>query len=282
MINSDCAAVGSSLRVSLVVTTYNWKEALAVVLASALKQTRLPDEIIVADDGSSDGTGHLVREIARQTSVPVHHCWQEDKGFRAARSRNRAIAAATGEYLILIDGDIILERHFIEDHLGAARRGFFVQGGRVLLDQRKTSEVLVHGELKLSFFAPGLGNRKNSLRVRRLSSVFSAEAHGLAGIKTCNFAFFRADALAVNGFDEDFEGWGREDSDFAARLFNYGCRRLNLRFQAVAFHLYHPVQSREWLYSNDAILARTVKDNLVWCVNGIQKSATETRERGFL
>ena len=85
------------MRVSLIITTYNWKEALAVVLASALGQTRLPDEIIVADDGSSDGTGELVREIAKQAVVPVSHSWQEDKGFRAPGSRNRVIASATGD-----------------------------------------------------------------------------------------------------------------------------------------------------------------------------------------
>ena len=268
------------MRVSLIITTYNWKEALAVVLASAFGQTRLPDEIIVADDGSADGTGELVREITRKAPVPVHHSWQEDKGFRAARSRNLAISAATGEYLILIDGDIALERHFIEDHLAAARQGFFVQGGRVLLDQRKTREALAHGAVPLSFFACGLANRKNALRTRLLSRVFSCEAYGLAGIKTCNFAFFREDALAVNGFDEDFEGWGREDSDFAARLRNHGIRRWNLRFQGVAFHLHHPVQSRGRLPANDAILARTVAENLTWCSNGIQKSKTERQKRG--
>lgn len=272
----DCCAIGASLRVSLVITTYNWREALAVVLASALGQTRLPDEIIVADDGSSDGTGELVREIAKQAAVPVHHSWQEDKGFRAARSRNRAIASATGDYVILIDGDIILDRHFVADHLAAARQGFFVQGGRVLLDERKTGEGLAHREMNLSFFASGLANRKNTLRSKLLSRFFSCEAYGLGGIKTCNFAFFRSDALAVNGFDEDFEGWGREDSDFAARLLNYGIRRLNLRFQAVAFHLYHPVQSRGRLQSNDAILARTVANHLIWCVNGVQKSKIES------
>ena len=260
-----------NMRVSLIVTTYNWKEALAVVLASAFAQTRLPDEIIVADDGSSDGTGDLVRKVAKQATVLVHHSWQEDKGFRVARSRNRAIATATGDYVILIDGDIILDRHFVEDHLAAARQGFFIQGGRVLLDERKTGEGLAHREMTLSFFASGLANRKNILRSKLLSRFFSCETYGLGGIKTCNFAFFRSDALVVNGFDEDFEGWGREDSDFAARLLNYGIRRLNLRFQAVAFHLYHPVQSRERLVLNDVKLAETISAGKVQCVNGIRQ-----------
>ncbi|MDP3013090.1 MAG: glycosyltransferase family 2 protein [Candidatus Subteraquimicrobiales bacterium] len=262
------------MRVSLIITTYNWKDALALVLKSALRQTRRPDEIIVADDGSSDGTGEMVREIDRQAPMSVHHSWQEDKGFRAARSRNRAIAAATGEYVILIDGDIIMERHFVEDHLAAARQGFFVQGGRVLLNERKTGEVLAGRDVGISFFAAGLANRQNHLRSRLLSRVLSSESYGLGGIKTCNLAFFRADALAINGFDEDFEGWGREDSDFAARLLNYGIRRLNLRFQAVAFHLHHPVQSRTRLGLNDEKLAGTIRTGKARCLNGIEQYLT--------
>ena len=117
------------MLLSLIITTYNWKEALEVSLGSAFKQTILPCEIIVADDGSRSDTGEMVKRVAALSPVPVIHSWQEDKGFRLARSRNRAIAKARGEYIVLVDGDIILENHFIEDHLGFARPGFFIQGG---------------------------------------------------------------------------------------------------------------------------------------------------------
>lgn len=259
------------MRVSLIITTYNWKEALAVVLASAFLQTRLPDEIIVADDGSSDGTAEMVRNIAGQAPMPVYHSWQEDKGFRAARSRNRAIASATGEYVILIDGDIILERHFVEDHLVAARQGFFVQGGRVLLNDLTTRDVLSHGDKKVSIFERGLGNRKNCIRSKAMARIFSSESKRLDGIKTCNFALWRDDALVVNGFNEDFEGWGREDSDFAVRLFNSGVRRWNLRFHALAFHLYHPVQPRARLGMNEELLSETTRRGTICCLNGIKQ-----------
>jgi glycosyltransferase involved in cell wall biosynthesis len=270
------------MRVSLIITTYNWKEALAVVLASALGQTRLPEEIIVADDGSGDGTERVVAEIAARAPVPVIHCWQEDKGFRASMCRNRAIAGASGRYIILIDGDIVMERHFIEDHLAAARRGFFVQGGRVLLFERQTSAVLAGNGVNCSIFAKGLGNRKNCFRSRLLSWIASRTSCGLGGIKTCNFAFFREDALAVNGFDEDFVGWGREDSDFAARLLNFGLRRRTLRFAAVAMHLHHPVQSRDRLEVNDERLEETIRLGKVRCRNGIDQYLAEgDREISF-
>ena len=104
------------MNISLIITTYNWKEALEVALLSAFGQTLLPDEIIVADDGSRAGTGNIVASLAKDAPIPVLHSWQEDKGFRLARSRNRAIAKARGEYIILVDGDVVLEKHFIEDH----------------------------------------------------------------------------------------------------------------------------------------------------------------------
>lgn len=259
------------MRLSLIVTTYNWKAALRRVLANALAQTRLPDEILVADDGSSDGTELLVREFAGQTALPVIHCWQEDKGFRAARARNLAITAASGDYLVMIDGDMLIESHFIEDHLAAARSGSFVQGGRVLLSPEKTAALLAGEEADLSLFAPGLANRKNRLRCRRLSQALSSKTYGIKGIKTCNFALFKEDALKVNGFDEDYLGWGREDSDFAVRLLNAGISRINLRFAAVAFHLHHPVQSRHDLLDNDLRLAQTIANRRIRCLNGIDQ-----------
>lgn len=259
------------MRVSLIITTYNWKEALAVVLASALLQTRLPDEVIVADDGSSDGTDKLVAKIAARAPIPVIHSWQEDEGFRAAMSRNRAIARATGDYIVLIDGDMLLEKHFIADHIAAARKGWFVQGSRVLFDSHRTEEVLVSGELSACLFSWGIGNRTSSLRSWSLSALFSARSRRVEGIRTCNFAFWRSDALAVNGFDENFEGWGREDSDFAVRLMNAGVRRFNLRFQAVAFHLHHFTRDRQRLSANDELLAQAICSRKVQCQVGINQ-----------
>jgi glycosyltransferase involved in cell wall biosynthesis len=263
--------IRSPQMVSLIITTYNWKQALEVVLQSALRQTRLPDEIIVADDGSSDGTGELVRNMAVASPMPLLHSWQEDRGFRAAASRNKAIAKARGDYIILIDGDMVLEPHFVEDHLMVAREGFFVQGARVLLDIGITEETLANGQVMAGLLARGLGNRKNRLRSRLLSRLFSARSERFSGVRTCNFAFWRTNALSINGFDEEFSGWGREDSDFAVRSMNSGVKRLNLLFLAVAFHLHHPVRDREHLGVNDQLLAETICTGKVRCRLGINQ-----------
>lgn len=259
------------MRTSLIITTYNWKEALELSLLSVFKQSRYPDEIIIADDGSDNATRETVARLAKESPVPLIHSWQQDKGFQLARSRNKAIARSTGDYLILIDGDIVLERHFIADHIQAAKAGFFVQGSRVLLREKTTEQALRQKEINLSFCSPDIKNRKNCIRSHLLSRLFSFSSNKLTGSKTCNFALWKKDALAVNGFNEEFKGWGREDSEFTARLLNNNIKRQNIRFNAIAFHLHHPMNSRRDLTANDAILLNTCSKKLTWCEQGLNQ-----------
>ena len=122
---------------SLVITTYNWPEALKACLNSVLEQTVKPREVIIADDGSRQETIDLVKDF--QKSYPwlnIIHSWQEDDGFRLSMSRNKAINCASGKYLIIIDGDLILEKHFIQDHIENMEKGYFVQGSRVIVDEK--------------------------------------------------------------------------------------------------------------------------------------------------
>jgi len=268
------------MKVSLVVTTYNWPEALKITLDSVLGQTRSPDEVIVADDGSDESTRTVVERFTNMAPMPVIHSWQEDTGFRLAMSRNRAIAQAMGEYIIVIDGDLILHPAFVEDHLRNARKGLFLQGGRVLLGPKTTSKIF-EGKMNpssLSPFSPDLQNRKNTLRSRILSRLFSRTTRSLKGIKGCNFSLFKEDILRVNGFDNRFVGWGRKDSEFVARLFNAGLKRKNLKFTAVAYHLYHLEHPRAALPENDRRLRTSIEEKLVRCEDGIERFMTsETR-----
>lgn len=264
---------------SLIITTYNWKEALALSLQSVNRQTRLPDEVIVADDGSRPDTRDLVTEMSQKTSFPLIHSWQEDKGFRLAKSRNKAIARARGEYIVLIDGDIILESHFLEDHLRFAKPGYFAQGTRVLLDKALSKKVLFDGYLRAGFCSGGVENRKNCIRSILLARLLSFPSTRIKGVKTCNFAFWKKDAVSVNGFNEAFEGWGREDSEFTARLLNRGVKRQNIKFNALGYHLFHAMNDRQRLAANDKILNTTVRKQLTWCSKGINQYLSLSGER---
>lgn len=259
------------MKLSLIVTTYNSPSALELSLLSALSQTRLPDEIIVADDGSGSETAQLIERIGSESPIPILHSWQENKGFRAAMSRNRAIALSSGEYLVMIDGDMVLDPYFIEDHLMAACRGYFVQGGRILISSERTAKMADDKNIRLHWYSLGITNRKNALRSQWLSGLFSTSSTSLGGIKTCNFALFRDDALRVNGFDNEFIGWGREDSEFANRLLCAGIKRKNLKFSAAAYHLYHIENARATLPENDLRLQQSIDQKRIWCEDGVMK-----------
>jgi glycosyltransferase involved in cell wall biosynthesis len=259
----------NGVRLTLVVTTYNRRDALALVLASTLSQERPPDELVVADDGSTPDTAEAVAVFAARAPFAVRHAWQEDLGFRAAASRNRAFAAASGDYLVMVDGDILLHPAFLADHQRAARPGRFVQGSRVLLSQAATAAALAGGRVRFGPCAPGVRNRLNAVHSRLLSRLASHAGTDVFRVRSANLACWRSDVLAVNGFDEDFVGWGREDSDFVARLQHSGLARLHLKFAAIGYHLWHPEASRQALPQNQRILEETLATRRIRCAHGI-------------
>ena len=132
------------MKLTLIITTYNWPEALLLVLNSVKRQKIFPEEIIIADDGSNDTTKDLIISYKKNCDIKIIHSWQEDLGFRASRSRNNAIKKASGDYIVLIDGDTILHPNFVKDHIKSAEPGFFVQGSRALLSENQTTVSYTH------------------------------------------------------------------------------------------------------------------------------------------
>ena len=259
------------MKTALIITTYNWPEALELVLNSILNQTYLPDEVIIADDGSSKKSVDKVQKLIGNYPIKIKYIYQEDKGFRAAMIRNKAVAASESEYIIGIDGDILLHKNFIEDHLKMAQKNRYIQGRRVLLTNQKTQEIFNSQKIKFSFFDNGIRNRKNTIHSKFLSKLFSKTKNTLKGIKTCNFSMYKEDIIKINGFDNDFVGWGREDSEFVARFLNNGGKRFDIRFNAIAYHIYHKENTRKNLKSNDKKLEDTIKNKIIFCKNGIDK-----------
>jgi len=242
-------------------------------MLSSLRQTLPPLEIIIADDGSKKDTKKLIDAFKEKSSVPIIHSYHEDKGFRAAKARNQAISLANGEYIILVDGDIILHKEFIYDHYAFSKPGFFVQGIRAKLSSEKAKEVLKLKKIDFNSFEKGIKNKRNSVRSLILSFTFSGIklSNSLKTLQTCNMAFFKKDCIKVNGFNEDFVGWGREDSEFGVRLLNLGCKRRDLKFKAIGYHIHHEGAPRKMLDKNNKIFLNTINKKLNWCSNGIDK-----------
>jgi glycosyltransferase involved in cell wall biosynthesis len=255
----------------LIITTYNWPEALSLVLSSALSQSILPDEIIVADDGSGESTRKALAEFPNTTLTPIIHSWQKDDGFQLAKSRNRAIAVARYEYIIVVDGDMILHKEFIRDHKRVAKKGIYIQGSRALLQKDFSKSILVNNCFKKpSLFSNEAKNKINLFRIPLISMLFSFfKYQNINRIRGCNFSLFKEDIIKVNGFDEDFVTWGKEDSEFVQRLFNNGVLRKNLKFAGLQYHLYHPEGLSN--INNIDLLKKTITRKVKKCVNGINK-----------
>jgi glycosyltransferase involved in cell wall biosynthesis len=258
---------------TLIVTTYEWPAALDLTLRSIARQSVAPGEVIVADDGSGPETAEIIARWRTQTTVPIVHLWQPHEGFRLARSRNRAIAAARGDYLIIVDGDMVLHKHFVADHLLAARPSSFIQGVRLLTGPSAAEHMLREGCLDLNFFASGIRRRRHAVRSLLLSRMLFWKRAGQSAIRGCNQAYWKTDLLRVNGFNEAFVGWGREDNEIAARLYNVGVLRRNLKFQALAIHLHHPPRHPSGTNPNDAILYQAIARGATWCALGLDRHA---------
>lgn len=256
---------------SLIIATYNWKEALAAVLATVRSQRVMPAEVLIADDGSRADTAELIAREARTFPVPLRHIRHEDLGFRLGTIRNEAMARAVGEYLIQLDGDMLLHPAFVESHLRFAEHGCYVQGGRVMLSEAVTARILADPGMRIGWLTGGMRNRLNSLHVPALAHFFRGSRDPLRRTRGCNMAFWREDIITVNGYNEEIEGWGREDSELAARLMNAGVERKNLKFAAVAWHLHHPVRSQDALDRNHAMYERVVRERLRRTPHGIDR-----------
>ncbi|WP_431634890.1 glycosyltransferase family 2 protein [Dyella sp. KULCS107] len=262
-------------RISVAVITYNWPQALELVLRSLAAQSELPFEVIVTDDGSHEDTRALLRRVACDYPTRLIHLWQPDDGARMSRARNRAIAAAQGDYMILLDGDMVAEHHFIADHRAFARRGCFVQGSRVLMNEALSARMLREQRTELGFFERGVGRRRHTLRIPPLARLYARPGQRQRGIKSCNMGFWRDDLVRLNGFNEEMTGWGREDTELAVRAFHAGLRRRDLRFSALAFHLYHRSRKNVGDNPNDRILAATRAAGTVRCSMGVDQHVSE-------
>lgn len=256
---------------ALVVTTHERPDALARVLASVARQSRAPDEVVVAEDGADPATAAATGRFAASAPCPVRHLSQPHQGFRAGRIRNEAIAATRCDYVVLLDGDMVADPRFIEDHLALARAGHYSQGTRILLDRAATARLLVPDSRLPGFVSAGLGGLRRCYALRRpaLSARLRRTANALVAVKSCNQGFWRDDLVAVNGFDETMTGWGAEDKELCARLDNAGIRRQTLLFAAIAFHLDHAPAARASVAANRAQWLETVRTGRRRCAAGI-------------
>jgi GT2 family glycosyltransferase len=258
-------------RCCLVVTTHARPDALACVLEAVAAQSAPPDELVIAEDGTNRETAQVVGRHAAAAPYPVRHVRQPHQGFRAGRIRNAAVACTDCEYVVLLDGDMVVHPQFLADHRALARPGCWSQGVRIRLDADATRRLIDRSGRLPRPWSRGLGlaRRAYALRWPGLARPLRSPANAVVAVKACNQGFWRRDLVDVNGFDESMDGWGSEDKELCARLGNAGVRRQTLLFAAVAWHLDHPPASRERAAENRARWHDTVRTGRTRCEAGI-------------
>ncbi|HEY0457118.1 MAG TPA: glycosyltransferase family 2 protein [Verrucomicrobiae bacterium] len=256
-------------HIALIINTSNQADYLARVLGAVARQTVKPAEVILADDGSEEETRTLFAAWSKHQNFRAAHVWQKKEGFRRARILNKAVSEARAEYLVFLDGDTLPHPEFISDHSRLAKPGSFVQGHRALIEQR-AAEWFGKGPFEVDrrrgLFARQITGWKHCFRWPMPLDRQRVDLHGVRG---CNLGIWRDDLQRVNGYNEAFEGWGREDSELAARLLNSGVRRRDVRGWALCYHLWHPPASRAQLASNDDLLASAIREGRKICERGL-------------
>jgi len=263
--------------VAILIATYNWPQALQQTLMSVANQTIQPNEVLIADDGSDERTSKLIQAFKlNHPNLNIIHVWHEDNGFRLAAIRNKSIRMAQSDYIIQIDGDIILDQHFIADHLSLKEKGFFVTGSRLLLGKKITDALLESEKVNFARLRWKGKNFFNTLRIPMftglLQNTYKTKGKYLYYVKGCNMAFWKSDLYLVNGYDESFNGWGREDTDISIRLIHAGVKKKFIKFGGVQYHLHHALASRDQLDANDALIEQLKLNQISFCKQGLVKS----------
>jgi glycosyltransferase involved in cell wall biosynthesis len=183
------------VRVSLIIPAYNAQATIAECLDACANQSRPPDEVVVVDDGSTDGTKAVV------SRYPVTCLHQDQRGPAAAR--NLGAKSATGDILVFTDSDCVPEPAWIGRLIDAFSDGRTVAAGGSY-GIRNASSLLarvVHEEI--------------AVRHARLPREVDF-------LGSFNVAYRRGAFLAAGGFDESFARASGEDNDLAYRLRDAG------------------------------------------------------------
>jgi glycosyltransferase involved in cell wall biosynthesis len=235
------------MRVGVVLSTYNQPEYLRLAIEGYSRQSRRPDRVLVADDGSGEATAEVVAQAARETGLPLLHVWHPDLGFRKTEILNRALAAADEDLLIFSDGDCIPRWDLVESHIALTGKDRFVSGGYLKLPPRTsaavTMETVRDGRifslrwLRRHRWRPG----RRALRLLpggRVARFFDAVTPTAPTWNGHNASTLRRHLLAVNGFDLDM-GYGGEDRAVGLRLEHAGIRGRQARYRLPVIHLHH-------------------------------------------
>jgi len=267
-------------QTAVIIPVYNSVRALELVLTGYSRQSARDFEVFIADDGSGPEVRTFVDAFAPHAPFPIEYTSQRDEGFRRAKILNQAVRESPARYLIFADADCIPHRYFVEAHVAGSGSRVVLCGRRVHLSKRisdcLTPQDVLAGKLErvtpakvldVLFSRGGHWDEGFVLRNRTLHRWVNRKKVTLLG---SNFSLERSLLEEINGFNEDFVGYGGEDTEIECRLRRAGARFCWVRHRAIQYHLHHPARSSS--QANLAVLERTLASQEPVCANGLRKN----------
>ena len=202
------------MKVSIIIAVYKDIEALSLILKSLEKQSYTNFEVIIAEDNNDS---RMVSFISTVKSLEIKHTYQKDNGVQKSKSQNNAIKIAAGDYLIFIDGDCILYKDFIRNHVLLSSQKLIISGRRVNLGPKYSTllrkESLSSCELENIFVKKYFDIAKDAKSEKHTEQGFLIKPFGLIhkildyrkkelSLLGCNFSCYKDAMFEINGFDE--------------------------------------------------------------------------------
>lgn len=235
-------------KISLIVTLYNRLEYARNMILALQQQTKQIDELIFADDGSSEDVYEYIKDLLQECKFKIKYVYQQDIGFRLAASRNNGARAAENEYLIFLDQDVIFDKDFIKKIYESRKkkRMVFSEALGSSDEEKQRIQKIINEKYDYEKIYKIISEEKKIeqdgiVKKEKLYNVLYKLKLRTRGAKIVGliFSLYKEDYVAINGFDENYIGWGHEDDDFGNRFFKYGGETYSFKFERYPIHMYH-------------------------------------------
>ena len=236
------------MKISVIVPIYNRLEHFRALFICLLRQNRQIDELIITDDGSSQQILDYIVDLIPKASFKIKHIYQEDKGFRKTRALNNGVINSEGELLIFCDQDLIFGEEYIEYMEKNIKKGCFLLCRPISVNEEEKDIILKKIELSNKYeellkplpkdYLESVNKTLKTDRKRRILNILKLSKRGIK-LVGMSYAVMKSDYLKVNGYDENYNGWGEEDDDFGNRLYVAGVKGKELKTPNMQIHLWH-------------------------------------------
>ena len=265
---------------SLIIAVYKNIPALDLILRGLEEQIFREFEVIIAEDNDAVEMKNFIEKAQKRHFFTIKHIFQADNGFQKDKALNKAVAISEADYVVFIDGDCILHKHFLRAHFESREEGLALFGRRVMLSEKMTivlyskSRFAQKGKrtfLESITFYKMLITGCKRMDCAQYLPFLPSPIQTTTGIWGCNWSIHKKHLIAVNGFDEDFvkPGFG-EDTDIEWRLFQQGIKLKKIKYKAIQYHLHHAENYADTLENEKLMLKKRIEGK-VFCKNGLNQ-----------